>query len=83
MLIHFSAASFLKDVDALSPRTYTVPYRYKHFHKHISSADLSQLFAPQIQTWPILSPRPMWPQPAGGALSCQRPHGPEEPWLSY
>lgn len=66
MFIHFSAASFLKDVDALSLHTYTEIYGYNNFCTHIGPANLSQLFASQIQTQLILPKMPLWPQPAGG-----------------
>lgn len=83
MFIHFSAASFLKDANALSPHTYIEIYGYKNFCTHVGPANLSQLFASQIQTQLILPERPLWPQPAGGRSPAKvlRPWGALAPSL--
>lgn len=52
---------------------HTVLYRHKAFSQTQLPANLSQLFARQAQAWSFLCQRPVWTQPAGGALFCQGP----------
>jgi hypothetical protein len=52
---------------------HTVLYGHKAFSQTQLPANLGQLFARQTQAWSFLCQRPVWTQPAGGALFCQGP----------